>query len=54
MQVNELQADKRFLFEDVSCEKLEAGAILSMTGRLELYGLDEFFLGAVQAVSLLR
>ena len=43
MQVNELQADKRFLFEDVSCEKLEAGAILSMTGRLELYGLDEFF-----------
>ena len=43
MQLNELRADERFLFEDVPCEKLDAGAILSMTGRLESYGLDEFF-----------
>lgn len=43
MQVNELRADERFLFEDVPCEKLEAGAILSTTGRLEPYGSNEFF-----------
>lgn len=43
MQLNELRADERFLFEDVPCEKLETSTILSMTGRLELYGLDEFF-----------
>ena len=43
MQLNALRADERFLFEDVPCEKLEASAILSMTGRLEPYGLDEFF-----------
>lgn len=43
MQLNDLRADERFLFEDVPCEKLEASAILSMTGRLEPYGLDEFF-----------
>ncbi len=43
MQLNELRADERFLFEDVPCEKLEASAILSMTGRLEPYGFDEFF-----------
>ena len=43
MQLNDLRADGRFLFEDVPCEKTETGAILSMTGRLEPYGLDEFF-----------
>ena len=43
MQINELRADERFLFEDVPCEKLEEGAILSTTGRLEPYGADEFF-----------
>lgn len=43
MQLTDLKADKRFLFEDVPCEKLDDGAILSSTGRLELYSLDEIF-----------
>lgn len=43
MQLNELRANERFLFENVPCEKLESGTILSMTGRLEPYGLDNFF-----------
>ena len=43
MRLNELRVDERFLFEDVPCEKLESGAILSTTGRPELYGTDEFF-----------
>ena len=43
MQLIDLKADERFLFEDVPCEKTDDGAILSSAGRLELYGLDEFF-----------
>lgn len=43
MQVNELRADERFLFDDVPCEKLDSSTILSTTGRLEPYGLDDFF-----------
>lgn len=43
MQLNDLRADDRFLFEDVPCEKIEAGAILSSAGRVELRGVDEFF-----------
>lgn len=43
MQLTDFRADERFLFDDVPCEKIDSGAILTSTGRLELYGLDEFF-----------
>lgn len=43
MQLTELRADDRFIFGHVPCEKIEDGAILFLAGRVESYGLDEFF-----------
>ena len=43
MQLNELNVDKRFFFENVPCKKLDDGAIFAENGRLEERGLEEIF-----------
>ena len=43
MQLTDFGIEERFLFEDVPCEKIDNVEIISTSGRLELYGSDEFF-----------
>ena len=43
MELNELQADERFLFENIPCARLEPGEIIVRSGRVEL-GRDNSFL----------
>ena len=43
MQLTGFGIEERFLFEDVPCEKIDNGEIISTSGRLEFYSLDEFF-----------
>ena len=42
MELKEISADERFLLENVPCERLEPGEIISDAGRLEQHGLNEF------------
>ena len=42
MNLDQLKADSRFLFEKVPCEQTGSGEIIATVGRIVSHGIDEF------------